>query len=147
MTSNRHYLGGGNAANQLERPNALAFDNDGNLYVCDCWNNRIQMFKIIDNDPCSATSTGSPCFFLWRFNSCSSAFFFVSQHRNNDDNNNNSDNNHGEESRSPITPRSILLGDFEHVHDSFFCSMHHHDVALITSISSVYYASLCFRLQ
>ena len=45
-------LGAGNANNQLKRPTALAFDNLGNLYVCDSKNHRIQMFTLIDNQTC-----------------------------------------------------------------------------------------------
>jgi hypothetical protein len=44
---------------QLGHPVDLAFDNKGNLYVCDAQLHRVQMFTLIDNRPCSPTSTGS----------------------------------------------------------------------------------------
>ncbi|CAM4824083.1 unnamed protein product [Rotaria magnacalcarata] len=44
--------GRGDANNQLSSPNALAFDNLGNLYVCDGNNHRIQMFQLIGNQTC-----------------------------------------------------------------------------------------------
>ncbi|CAF1385416.1 unnamed protein product [Rotaria sordida] len=43
--------------NQFNTPNDLTFDSEGNLYVCDNWNHRVQMFHIIDNRPCTPTST------------------------------------------------------------------------------------------
>ncbi|CAF1277137.1 unnamed protein product [Rotaria sp. Silwood1] len=49
--------GSGNATNQFNTPTDLTFDSAGNLYVCDNWNHRIQLFSIIDNKPCSPTST------------------------------------------------------------------------------------------
>lgn len=36
----------GTGAKQLEKPRDLKFDSDGNLYVCDQGNNRIQKFMI-----------------------------------------------------------------------------------------------------
>jgi hypothetical protein len=48
-----------NGADQFNTPSDLAFDSEGNLYVCDSWNHRIQMFSIIDNESCSSTSTGN----------------------------------------------------------------------------------------
>ncbi|CAF4564291.1 unnamed protein product [Rotaria sp. Silwood1] len=51
----------GNANNQLSLPNSLAFDNLGNLYVCDGHNHRIQMFVLIENQTCS-TSRSHPLF-------------------------------------------------------------------------------------
>ncbi|CAF1642637.1 unnamed protein product, partial [Rotaria sordida] len=50
-------FGSGNATNQFNTPNDLTFDSEGNLYVCDNWNHRVQMFHIIDNRPCTPTST------------------------------------------------------------------------------------------
>ncbi|CAF1402946.1 unnamed protein product [Rotaria sordida] len=50
-------FGSGNAMNQFNTPNDLTFDSEGNLYVCDNWNHRVQMFHIIDNRPCTPTST------------------------------------------------------------------------------------------
>lgn len=44
---------------QLGNPHDLAFDNNGNLYVCDTKFHRVQMFTLIDNQPCFPTSTGS----------------------------------------------------------------------------------------
>ncbi|CAF3651379.1 unnamed protein product [Rotaria socialis] len=51
-------LGDGDKQGQLDQPNDLAFDNNGNLYVSDRLNHRVLMFKIIHNDPCFPTSTG-----------------------------------------------------------------------------------------
>jgi hypothetical protein len=49
---------------QLGNPTDLAFDNDGNLYVCDSKYHHVQMFKLIDNRPCSTMSTGSSDFLI-----------------------------------------------------------------------------------
>ncbi|CAF3798982.1 unnamed protein product [Rotaria sp. Silwood1] len=43
---------------QLSAPRDLAFDKHGHLYVSDVGNIRVQMFALIDNQPCSSTSTG-----------------------------------------------------------------------------------------
>lgn len=51
--------GAGNATNQLNKPAGLAFDIKGNLYVMDMENNRVQMFELIDNRPCSSKSEGN----------------------------------------------------------------------------------------
>lgn len=51
--------GTGNATNQLNKPADLAFDMTGNLYVLDMENNRVQMFELIDNRPCSLVSAGN----------------------------------------------------------------------------------------
>ncbi|CAF1439778.1 unnamed protein product [Rotaria sordida] len=54
--------GWGDKLNQLDQPVDLAFDNDGNLYVCDRSNDRVLKFRIIHNEPClplPTTSTGS----------------------------------------------------------------------------------------
>jgi sugar lactone lactonase YvrE len=48
----------GDLSNQLNNPQSLAFDNDGHLYVSDSFNNRIQMFNLIENQPCSPASSG-----------------------------------------------------------------------------------------
>ncbi|CAF1144804.1 unnamed protein product [Adineta steineri] len=45
--------GRGNRTDQLNHPTDLAFDDEGNLYVCDSYNNRVQMFQLIDNQLCS----------------------------------------------------------------------------------------------
>ncbi len=50
-------LGEGAANNQFHHPTDLAFDSDGNLYVSDAWNHRVQFFALIDNQPCQALST------------------------------------------------------------------------------------------
>ncbi|CAM4759793.1 unnamed protein product [Rotaria magnacalcarata] len=52
-------FGLGDAENQFNTPNDLTFDSEGNLYVSDTWNHRIQRFHIIDNHPCTPTSTGN----------------------------------------------------------------------------------------
>ncbi|CAF0800140.1 unnamed protein product [Rotaria sp. Silwood1] len=49
--------GEGNENNQFHHPTDLAFDDDGNLYVSDAWNHRVQFFALIDNRPCQATLT------------------------------------------------------------------------------------------
>ena len=46
-------VGAGNATNQLSKPSDLAFDSQGNLYVMDMENNRVQMFALVENQPCS----------------------------------------------------------------------------------------------
>ncbi|CAF1025405.1 unnamed protein product [Rotaria sordida] len=51
--------GEGNKSNQFHHPTDLAFDSDGNLYVSDAWNHRVQFFALIDNRPCQAPSTAS----------------------------------------------------------------------------------------
>ncbi|CAF0986659.1 unnamed protein product [Rotaria sordida] len=51
--------GAGNATNQLNKPVDLAFDMKGNLYVMDMENNRVEMFELIDNRPCSLESAAS----------------------------------------------------------------------------------------
>ncbi|CAM4802267.1 unnamed protein product [Rotaria magnacalcarata] len=53
-------FGLGDAENQFNTPNDLTFDSEGNLYVSDTWNHRIQRFHIIDNHPCTPTSTVRP---------------------------------------------------------------------------------------
>ncbi|CAF1397776.1 unnamed protein product, partial [Adineta steineri] len=39
--------GEGDQSNQLNSPDGLSFDDEGNLYVADYWNHRIQKFEII----------------------------------------------------------------------------------------------------
>ncbi|CAF0816256.1 unnamed protein product [Adineta steineri] len=39
--------GQGNQTHQLNRPMGLSFDSEGNLYVVDSWNHRIEKFEII----------------------------------------------------------------------------------------------------
>ncbi|CAF2136207.1 unnamed protein product [Rotaria magnacalcarata] len=46
-------MSAGNATYQLSKPTGLGFDMKGNLYVMDMGNNRVQMFELIDNRPCS----------------------------------------------------------------------------------------------
>jgi hypothetical protein len=46
----------GNNTSTLNFPVDLAFDNEGNLYVCDYLNITIKRFSIINNDPCPATT-------------------------------------------------------------------------------------------
>ncbi len=41
--------GQGEQANELNYPGGLALDRDGNFYVVDCLNNRIQRFDIQRN--------------------------------------------------------------------------------------------------
>ena len=52
-------MGQGNDTDQLSKPADLAFDLQGNLYVMDMENHRVQMFALIDNEPCSPQSTGT----------------------------------------------------------------------------------------
>ncbi|CAF4465441.1 unnamed protein product, partial [Adineta steineri] len=40
-------VGGFGQENQLNSHHCLSFDDEGNLYVTDRWNNRIQKFEII----------------------------------------------------------------------------------------------------
>ncbi|CAF0944405.1 unnamed protein product [Adineta steineri] len=49
--------GMGKASNQLHDPFDLSFDNNGNLFVSDSNNHRVQFFNLIDNRPCHAPST------------------------------------------------------------------------------------------
>jgi tripartite motif-containing protein 2/3/tripartite motif-containing protein 71 len=42
--------GKGKQANQLNGPIDLSFDRQGNLYIVDCWNHRIQKFEIDVNE-------------------------------------------------------------------------------------------------
>ncbi|UJR11243.1 hypothetical protein I4U23_015425 [Adineta vaga] len=48
-------MGVGNATNQLNKPSDLSFDLQGNLFVMDMENNRVQKFELIDNRPCIIT--------------------------------------------------------------------------------------------
>ncbi|CAF1184234.1 unnamed protein product [Adineta ricciae] len=50
-------LGTGDKLTQFDQPDDIAFDNDGNLYVCDRFNERVMMFSIIDNQSCFPSST------------------------------------------------------------------------------------------
>ncbi len=52
-------IGKGSSFDQFNEPRHIDFDNKGNLYVSDSRNHRIQMFALIENKPCSPTSTGS----------------------------------------------------------------------------------------
>ncbi|CAF4644533.1 unnamed protein product [Rotaria sp. Silwood1] len=56
--------GQGNASNQFFHPTDLAFDNQGNLYVSEGWNHRVQFFALIDNRPCYVPSTGNSIIFF-----------------------------------------------------------------------------------
>ena len=49
-------IGEGDGADQLRYPTDLAFDRDGNLYVCDSTNNRIQRFELLESSPCKSAS-------------------------------------------------------------------------------------------
>ncbi|CAF3247216.1 unnamed protein product [Rotaria sp. Silwood2] len=42
--------------NKFDQPADLAFDDNGNLYVCDCFYDRVVMFTTIHNEPCFPTS-------------------------------------------------------------------------------------------
>ncbi|CAF1145201.1 unnamed protein product [Adineta steineri] len=42
-------VGGNGKGSQSNSPNGLSFDDEGNLYVADSWNNRIQKFEIVLN--------------------------------------------------------------------------------------------------
>ncbi|CAF3746752.1 unnamed protein product [Rotaria sp. Silwood1] len=53
-----HRFNSGSKNDQLSAPRDLAFDKHGHLYVSDVGNIRVQMFALIDNQPCSSTSTG-----------------------------------------------------------------------------------------
>ncbi|CAF4282212.1 unnamed protein product, partial [Adineta steineri] len=39
--------GKGDQSNQLNSPSDLSFDDEGNLYVAEYWNHRIQKFEIV----------------------------------------------------------------------------------------------------
>ncbi|UJR11025.1 hypothetical protein I4U23_015209 [Adineta vaga] len=56
--------GQGNAAHQLSHPNGLAFDNQGNLYVSDYENHRIQLFTLEKNSCNYNTSSLLVMYFL-----------------------------------------------------------------------------------
>ncbi|CAF1421609.1 unnamed protein product [Didymodactylos carnosus] len=43
----------GNGTTELNQPSDIKFDSDGNLYVCDTGNNRIQKFNILIDDSCA----------------------------------------------------------------------------------------------
>lgn len=43
----------GSASDQLSSPTSIAFDSQGNLYVCDRKNHRIQKFALTSNQSCS----------------------------------------------------------------------------------------------
>lgn len=47
--------GRGNNSTQLSSPNAIAFDDLGNLYVSDRNNHRIQLFLLMENETCPPT--------------------------------------------------------------------------------------------
>ncbi|CAF0749152.1 unnamed protein product [Rotaria sordida] len=51
--------GQGNESNQFFHPTDLAFDNQGNLYVSEGWNHRVQFFALINNRPCYESSTST----------------------------------------------------------------------------------------
>jgi sugar lactone lactonase YvrE len=42
----------GNTSQQLSSPTGMTFDTNGNLYVADTSNNRVQKSTIINNTPC-----------------------------------------------------------------------------------------------
>ena len=70
-------IGQGDASDQFYHPTDLDFDSQGNLYVSEGWNHRVQFFALIDNHPCTepSTSTGNlPVFF---FSSSYSIFFHM----------------------------------------------------------------------
>ncbi|CAF1075166.1 unnamed protein product [Rotaria sp. Silwood1] len=48
-----------NPNTQMMIPVALTFDSEGNLFVTDINNHRVQKFALIDNTTCSSTSTGT----------------------------------------------------------------------------------------
>ena len=41
--------GSGSSSDRLKSPQSMAFDNFGNIYVTDPWNNRIQKFSVLNN--------------------------------------------------------------------------------------------------
>lgn len=53
-------LGGtGNSNDQLKQPADLKFDLEGNLYVSDLQNHRVQRFQLLQNEPCRSPSSSS----------------------------------------------------------------------------------------
>ncbi|UJR29431.1 hypothetical protein I4U23_010643 [Adineta vaga] len=46
-------------SNQLKGPTGMAFDSDGNLYISDSLNHRIQKYVLLNNSPCSSTSAAT----------------------------------------------------------------------------------------
>lgn len=49
---------------QLHSPTDMAFDNKGNLYVCDQEYHHVQMYTLIDNHPCSEMTTSKSSFLI-----------------------------------------------------------------------------------
>jgi hypothetical protein len=62
--SEHFFTATGSESDQFNYPNDIAFDNQGNLYMNDQNNNRIQIFALIDNRPCSSASTDKISFIL-----------------------------------------------------------------------------------
>ncbi|CAF1144547.1 unnamed protein product [Rotaria sordida] len=54
--------GRGNSSDQLNEPRHADFDSKGNLYVSDAWNHRVQMYTLIDNEPCRTSAALSIMF-------------------------------------------------------------------------------------
>ncbi|CAF4421481.1 unnamed protein product [Rotaria socialis] len=51
--------GKGNGTGQLNQPVEFTFDSNGNLYVADLSNNRIQLFRLKENNLCSSAVSAS----------------------------------------------------------------------------------------
>ncbi|CAF1212987.1 unnamed protein product [Rotaria sordida] len=54
--------GRSNSSDQLNEPRHADFDSKGNLYVSDAWNHRVQMYTLIDNEPCRTSAALSIMF-------------------------------------------------------------------------------------
>ncbi|CAF3844740.1 unnamed protein product, partial [Rotaria magnacalcarata] len=50
--------GQGNGIDQLNQPDDFTFGSNGNLYVADLSNNRIQLFRLKENNLCSSAVSG-----------------------------------------------------------------------------------------
>lgn len=50
-------IGQGVGSDQLDQPTDFVFDKNGNLYISDSKNNRIQFYRLLENNVCSSSSS------------------------------------------------------------------------------------------